>query len=94
MNADSRKTPAPNYAPETTFGERLRRARRSAGLGQKDLETLADLGAGSAGMFEIDGREPTIAEAMRLAKALDVDWVWLALNRTDAPISKLRVAGP
>jgi transcriptional regulator with XRE-family HTH domain len=57
--------------PES-FGQRLKRLRRIAGLSQARLAEAAGLPAGTVRGYEYDRRQPFLAAAVKLAAALGV----------------------
>jgi transcriptional regulator with XRE-family HTH domain len=57
---------------ETTFGERLRRARREAGLSQSELETRSGIPKARLSRYENGHVLPSIATLGKLARALGI----------------------
>jgi len=71
-------------AKKMTFGERLRAARDTTGLNQRDLATLCgwtgDAGQVRISAYESDTNEPALADIERLAMALGVPAAELAFG--------------
>lgn len=66
---------------KTTFGERLRIARRTAGITQQTLAGAVGVSVGTVANWEL-GREPAhLPTVARVAERLSVDPGWLAFGR-------------
>ena len=70
---------APMTAPSFTFGDRLRRARRNAGLSQAEMAARLDVTPSRYGGWESDAARPwdIVDVARRVAEATDVPASWL-----------------
>lgn len=64
----------------TTFGERLRHCRKSAGLTQQTLAHELGVSIGTVVRVEM-GREPELATAVRAAELFSQSLDWLVLGR-------------
>lgn len=64
------------------IGQRLKEARKKAGLTQKRLAEIAGLSAGAYSTYEVGTRELSLATLVTLTKALGVSADWL-LGLTD-----------
>lgn len=60
-----------------TTGQLIQQARKNAGLSQKQLGEKLGLSASMIGQWENDLRNPKIETLVRIAKALNVDYVLL-----------------
>lgn len=61
----------------TTLGQRLREQRESMGWTQTDVAKLSGINSMAVSHFECDRREPSIRNAVKLCKALNVSMDWL-----------------
>ena len=68
-----------------TFSENLKKARESAGLGQKELAEITKLSAVTISRYENAGREPTVSDLITIAKALGVTVAFLVGESEDSP---------
>lgn len=73
------------------FPERLRRARKLAGISGAALSAAAGLGHSGVGVLEVGAHLPRVNTIERLARALDVSPTWLAFGLV-VPLEK--VEGP
>ena len=62
------------------FGERLRRARERAGLGQRDLADAAGVGVATVNRLERGQTQARPVTVRRLAAALGVRVPWLSIG--------------
>lgn len=80
---------APNY-PEWTVGDRLRKARRSTGMSQRDFAARLGVREMTYANWESDYRHPTdlavIARKIRTLTGIPVDW-FLSLERQPGAIT-------
>ena len=56
-----------------TFGERLKKARKSKGLTQKELAEIVGIAKTTLGNYEINFREPNLLIFGKLVEVLDAD---------------------
>ena len=73
------------FVPTMTFGDRVRLARRHAGMSGVELSKALGMARTAVGYWESTGREPRslIAVAKEIARITGVSWVWLVSG--DAP---------
>lgn len=58
--------------PNNTIGERIKNARRLAGMTQKELAAMLGVASSMIGQYEIGARKPKLDTVQKIAKALDV----------------------
>lgn len=68
----------------SNFYERLKKARKTAGISQEEIAEKLDIGYSTYRRYEQGGTEPTISDAARIADYLNVSLDYLA-GRTDEP---------
>lgn len=64
----------------TTFGHRIREARKAAGLSQDAVAAAAEITRNSISQWESDSTEPDLARIATIASYLGVDRGWLAFG--------------
>jgi transcriptional regulator with XRE-family HTH domain len=76
-----------NVAATRAIGERIKSARRDAGLTQRGLATRLAISAGAVGQWET-GKVPATSRLAQLASVLDVslDWLLGGARHLDRPI--------
>ena len=75
-------------ADKSMFSERLRKARTTLGLTQKDLATKVGIAAATLSAYEASGKPPTIETAMKLADILGVSLDWLCgRDEPESPVA-------
>ena len=83
--------------PTWSLGDRIRKARRDAGLSQQELADTIGVKVGSVSSWEADTAKPrdVITVVSAIAEATDVSVVWLAgLTGEDAMGSARELDGP
>lgn len=77
MTAARKKEP---IVPVMTFGDRVRLARRQAGISGVNLSEMLGMHKTAAGFWEAEGKEPRalIPISKEIGRITGVDWVWLA----------------
>lgn len=65
-----------------TIGQRIKEARKTIGLTQRELAEKADVATGTIQQYELGKRQPRIEQLQRIAAALNVDVNWLMNGRT------------
>ena len=68
----------------SNFYERLKKARKNAGISQEEIAEKLDIGYSTYRRYEQGGTEPTISDAAQIADYLNVSLDYLA-GRTDEP---------
>lgn len=70
--------------PTWTLGDRLRKARETAGLTQIELSGMLGIARNTVGNYELGESEPKAALLARWATACGVPAVWLAFGIDDS----------
>jgi len=75
-------SPQPAYdnapiVPEWSLGDRIRKARESAGMEQKHVAEEMGVSAGSVSKWEGNQRKPSIDTIRKLSRFTNVDILWL-----------------
>lgn len=70
-----------------TIGKRIQKARKEAGYTQRELAEKCQLKAGTIQQYELDKREPRIAQLIQIAEILNVSVIELA-GRGDSTFKK------
>ena len=60
-----------------TFGQRLKMARKDAGLSRQDLADVIGITVNGFGLYETDLREPSLKTLVKIARRLHVSLDWL-----------------
>ena len=68
--------------PEWTVGDRLRKARVSAGLDQREIAEYIGMTHGAIGLYELGRRTPKLGVLRLWAMRCDVDLDWLRTGRS------------
>ena len=65
--------------PPETFGERVRRSRRHAGLTAPQLAVQLGLSPGAVAQWETEGKRPRdiVGTSQEVARICGVDYIWL-----------------
>lgn len=80
--------------PEWTFGDRIRKARRRAGLTVQEFAAALDITASALGQYETDRATPRdiVALSMRVQQQTGIPAAWmLGLDATEPPTTALPI---
>jgi transcriptional regulator with XRE-family HTH domain len=78
------------FTDELSLGERLARARKATGLGQREFSKAVGLSARSVAAYELDDRHPSFETVVRWAvlTGAPVDYFAAAIPGGDAPLNR------
>ena len=68
----------------TTFGERIRIARKKCGMSQHEFSAACGINRSMLARYELDTQAPSLDILVRIADKLDISTDWL-LGRTEIP---------
>ena len=74
----STSTAEPVTLPEWTLGDRIWKARRTAGMEQSDLADACGVSRALVSMWERDQSEPRVSQLEAVADLTGIDFGWLA----------------
>ena len=71
-----------------TIGQRIKAARKNAGLTQKGLAVKIGAATGTIQQYELDKRQPRLGQLKKIAEVLDADVVYLISGQTSAEVEQ------